>query len=129
MSDEDISKAVADEHERQKEDAEVRATKHRSSYSRVAVLCCLGRPVRREGKVGQQEPHPCAFRHAPFLDTTLPGQVRAIALERNELEALLFDMNSAPNKKHGELLDKCVSGAVCVCACACVCVWPLCRMS
>eukprot|EP00752_Nemacystus_decipiens_P016369 g14634.t2 len=54
MSDEDISKAVADEHERQKEDAEV----------------------------------------------------RAIAHERNELEALLFDMNSAPNKKHGELLDK-----------------------
>ncbi|CAM9371412.1 unnamed protein product [Laminaria digitata] len=33
-------------------------------------------------------------------------QVRAIALERNELEALLFDMRSAPGKKHGELLDK-----------------------
>lgn len=37
-------------------------------------------------------------------------QVRAIALERNELEALLFDMNSAPTKKHGELIDKCVPG-------------------
>eukprot|EP00903_Cladosiphon_okamuranus_P005639 g5605.t1 len=54
MPDDGIFKAIADEHERQKEDAEV----------------------------------------------------RAIALERNELEALLFDMNSAPNKKHGELLDK-----------------------
>ncbi|CAN0171906.1 unnamed protein product, partial [Ectocarpus fasciculatus] len=54
MSKEEIIKAVADEHERQKEDAEV----------------------------------------------------RAIALERNELESLLFDMGSAPNKKHGELIDK-----------------------
>lgn len=43
--------------------------------------------------------------------------MRAIALERNELEALTFDMNSAPNKKHGELLDKCVSGATDVCVC------------
>lgn len=33
-------------------------------------------------------------------------QVRAVALERNELESLLFDMGSAPNKKHGELIDK-----------------------
>ncbi|CBJ25702.1 Heat shock protein 70 [Ectocarpus siliculosus] len=54
MSKEEIIKAVTDEHERQKEDAEV----------------------------------------------------RAIALERNELESLLFDMGSAPNKKHGELIDK-----------------------
>ncbi|CAM9428836.1 unnamed protein product [Ectocarpus sp. 8 AP-2014] len=53
MSKEEIIKAIADEHERQKEDAEV----------------------------------------------------RAIALERNELESLLFDMGSAPNKKHGELID------------------------
>lgn len=44
------------------------------------------------------------FSRAPCA--TLPGQVQAIALERNELEALLFDMNAAPNKKHGELLDK-----------------------
>ena len=36
-------------------------------------------------------------------------QVRAIALEKNELEALLFDMRSAPNKKHGELIDKYVA--------------------
>lgn len=50
----------------------------------------------------------------PFGDTdqiavvvgAVPRQVRAIALERNELEALLFDMRSAPGKKHGELLDK-----------------------
>lgn len=46
-------------------------------------------------------------------------QVRAVALERNELEALLFDMNSAPSKKHGELIDKCVP-VMCVCACSCV---------
>lgn len=59
------------------------------------------------------------FTRALFC-TTLPGQVRAIALERNELEALLFDMNSAPNKKHGELLDKCVSRHYC-----CVCVCPV----
>lgn len=32
--------------------------------------------------------------------------MQAIALERNEMESLLFDMRSAPNKKHGELLDK-----------------------
>ncbi|CAM9476852.1 unnamed protein product [Pylaiella littoralis] len=54
MSDEEVSKAIADEQGRQKEDAEV----------------------------------------------------RAIALERNELEALLFEMSSAPTKKHGELVDK-----------------------
>lgn len=33
-------------------------------------------------------------------------EMQAIALERNEMESLLFDMRSAPNKKHGELLDK-----------------------
>lgn len=39
--------------------------------------------------------------------------MRAIALERNELESLLFDMGSAPNKKHGELIDKCVLYMLC----------------
>lgn len=43
---------------------------------------------------------------SPFLPPSLVAQMQAIALERNEMESLLFDMRSAPNKKHGELLDK-----------------------
>lgn len=121
MSDKEISKAVADEQERQKEDAEVRAPQQGSLRSRrplsrlLRMLVCLFQGTRDHWSLI------LPFSRAPCA--TLPGQVQAIALERNELEALLFDMNAAPNKKHGELLDKYVSGAcVCVRVRACPCV-------
>lgn len=77
-----------------------------SSKTRSALLLVL--EVRQPPLVGACDALLEMLTRLPFPSFvgTVPQQVRAIALERNELEALLFDMRSAPAKKHGELLDK-----------------------
>lgn len=93
MSTEALGRATEREKAMQRQDAEVRGARAMFDRGSWWVVAPVRRPLEICDTVGWCD-EPSAF------------QVQAAALERNGMESLLFDMRSAPNKKHGQLLNR-----------------------
>lgn len=121
MSDQDISKAVADEHERHKEDAEVRAAQHNSFMSHRPFFCCLVRTLVLIVHLhGTTTPPSSAFVLRPLYNAAGAGTSHRAREERARGAAVQHEFGTQQKTRRASRQVRC-RRSVCVSLCRVSC--------